>query len=122
MARALGERDEAMEQRALSLAEEAIAGGHGWVRSLGEPPLGAAKRERWMREVCTVAAYRDRWHVEGERALGAAPDREDLDRTAQRKRAFAAGGRAKAVGMETVGRPTNAAIDPQVEIPHGIEL
>jgi conjugative relaxase-like TrwC/TraI family protein len=60
MARALAERDQAMEQRALSLAEEAIAARHTWVRPLGPPPSGSAQRERWLREVSTVAAYRDR--------------------------------------------------------------
>ena len=72
MARALAERDQAMEQRALSLAEEAIAAGQTWVRPLGAPPREAAQRERWLREVSTVAAYRDRWHIEGQRPLGAA--------------------------------------------------
>ena len=70
MARALAERDHAMEQRALSLAEEAIAARHTWVRPLGPPPSGSAQRERWLREVSTVAAYRDRWHSEGQRSLG----------------------------------------------------
>ena len=38
MARALAERDHAMEQRARSLAVEAIAAGQSWVRPLGAPP------------------------------------------------------------------------------------
>ena len=42
MARALAERDQTMEQGALSLAEEAIAAGQRWVRLLGAP--GAANR------------------------------------------------------------------------------
>ena len=65
MARALAERDHAMEQRARSLAEEAIAAGHAWLRPFGAPPSEPAKRESWLREVSIVAAYRDRWHIEG---------------------------------------------------------
>ena len=122
MSRALSERDQAMEQRALSLAVEAIAGRDSWVRSLGDPPSGAAKRGRWLREVSTVAAYRDRWRVEGQHLLGAAPDRGDIERAAQRKRALAAGERAKALGGEAVNQPLNPGVDPQVEILQGVEL
>ena len=42
MARALAERDQAMEQRALSLAEEAITARHRWLRPLGAPPSGVS--------------------------------------------------------------------------------
>ena len=47
MARALTERDQAMERRALSLAEEAIARRETWVRPLGDAPSGVVKQERW---------------------------------------------------------------------------
>ena len=122
MARALAERDQAMEQRALSLAEEAIAGRHTWVRPLGPPPSGSARRERWLREVSTVAAYRDRWHIEGQRPLGAAPHREDLEQTAQRKRALVAEERAKAISTDTMNQPINHGLEPRLEISQGVEL
>ena len=122
MARALAERDHAMEQRALSLAEEAIAARRTWVRPLGPAPSGSAQRERWLREVSTVAAYRDRWHIEGHRPLGAAPDREDLEQTAQRKRALVAGERAKAIGTDRMNEPINHGVEPRVEISQGVEL
>ena len=118
MARALAERDQAMEQRARSLAEEAIAARHSWVRPLGAPPSGSAQRERWLREVSTVAAYRDRWHIEGQRPLGAAPDREDLEQTAQRKRALVAGERAKAMAMDAMDQH----IDPGLDAPMGFSM
>jgi hypothetical protein len=122
MARALAERDQAMEQRARSLAEEAIAAGHAWLRPFGAPPSGPAKRERWLREVSTVAAYRDRWHIEGERPLGAAPDRENHEQTAQREKARAAGKWARAISTPAVDQPNNHALEPQVEISRGIEM
>jgi hypothetical protein len=122
MARALAERDQAMEQRALSLAEEAMAARHSWVRPLGAPPSEPAHQERWLREVSTVAADRDRWHIEAQRPLGAAPDREDLEQTAQRKRALAAGERAKAMSADTRDQPMNTGLDSDVRITQGVEI
>jgi len=125
MARALAERDRAMEQRAFSLAEEAIAAGQSWMRPLGAPPSGSAwfaQRERWLREVSIVAAYRDRWHIEGLRPLGAAPDREDLEQSAQRKRALAAGERAKAISAGTMYQQFASSLEVDVGTPQGIDL
>ncbi len=122
MARALAERDHAMEQRARCLAEEAIAARHSWVRPLGTPPSEPVRRERWLREVSTVAAYRDRWHIEGQRPLGAAADREDLEQATQRKRALVAGERARAMSMPTIDQPLNRGLEPQVDISQGVEL
>jgi conjugative relaxase-like TrwC/TraI family protein len=122
MVRALDERDQAMEQRALSLAEEAITARHRWLQPLGAPPSGSAQRERWLREVSTVAAYRDRWHIEGQRPLGAAPDRENIEQTAQRKRAFAAGERAKAISTGSMEQNMDHGLDASVGIQRGVEL
>jgi hypothetical protein len=122
MARALAERDQAMEQRALSLAEEAIAARDSWVRPLGALPSRPAQRERWLREVSTVAAYRDRWHIEGQGPLGPPPDRENHEQTAQRKKALAAGERAKAISKTAVDQPINHGLDPRVEVSRGVEL
>jgi hypothetical protein len=75
-----------------------------------------------LREVSTVAAYRDRWHIEGQSPLGAAPDREKHEHTAQREKALAAGKWAKAMSKPVVDRPINRALERQVEISRGIEL
>ncbi len=122
MARALAERDQAMEQRALSLAEEAIAARHSWLRPLGPPPSGSAQRERWLREVSTIAAYRDRWQIEGRRPLGAATDRGNLEQTTQRKWALAAGERAKAISMDTPVQLMNPGLDPPIGVQRGVEM
>jgi len=122
MVRALAERDHAMEQRALSLAEVAIAARHSWVRPLGAPPSGAAQRERWLGEVSTVAAYRERWQIEGQRPLGTIPDREDVERTAQRKRALAAGERAKAISAGAMDQQIASGLEVDVGTPQGVEL
>jgi hypothetical protein len=121
-ARALSERDDAMEQRARSLAQEAIAAGHAWLRPLGSPPSAPAQRERWLREVSTVAAYRDRWHIQGRRPLGEPPDPKDLEQTAQRRRALAAGKRAKAITTDTMVHHVNPGLEPPVGIQLGVEL
>jgi hypothetical protein len=122
MARALYERDQAMEQRARSLAEEAIAAGHAWLRPFGAPPSGPAPRERWLREVSTVAAYRDRWHIEGQHPLGAAPDRENHEQSAQREKALAAGKWARAISTAALIRPTKTGLEVNVETRLGVEL
>jgi hypothetical protein len=110
MARALAEREYAMEQRARSLVEEAIASGHAWLRPLGAPPSALAKWERWLREVSTVAAYRDRWHIEGQGPLGPAPDRANHEQTAQRAKALSAGKWARAISTPAVIQPNTALI------------
>jgi conjugative relaxase-like TrwC/TraI family protein len=122
MARALGERDHAMEQRARSLAEEAITARRTWVRSLGAPPTTSAQRERWLREVSTVAAYRDRWHIEGQHPLGATLNRKDLEQADQRKRALVAGGRAKAISAGTMDHQIASGLEVDVGTPQGVEL
>ena len=124
MARALTDRDHAMELRTLSLAVEAIARGDSWVRSLGGPPSRADSKERWLREVSTVAAHRDRWNVEGRQPLGVKPDLENLEQAAQRKWALPAGERAIAIGAST--RTVDQQVIPGFEVgvgtPHGIDL
>jgi hypothetical protein len=72
--------------------------------------------------VSTVAAYRDRWHIEGERPLGPAPDPENHEQAAQREKALAAGKWARAISKPAVDQPISHALEPQVEITRGIEL
>jgi len=118
----LEKRDGAMEQRARSLAQEAIAANHAWLRPLGSPPSAPAERERWLREVSTAAAYRDRWHIEGQGPLGPAPDRENHEQTAQRAKALSAGNWARAISTPAVDPPSSQAWEPQVEISRGVEI
>ena len=63
MARALDERDRAMQRRAQELAEQAVTRGQIWVHRLGAAPANPARRHQWIEAVTTVAAYRDRWDV-----------------------------------------------------------
>lgn len=59
MARALDERARAIERRAGELVRRALAGGERWIEALGEPPSGSLARAEWVREACTVAAFRE---------------------------------------------------------------
>jgi hypothetical protein len=54
-----------------------------------------------LREVSTIAAYRDRWNVESQRPLHAPPDRVNQEHSAQCKRATAAEEWAKAISAST---------------------
>lgn len=70
MAEVLTELADLMEGRAMTLAEQAVEDKAPWLKRLGTPPTTEATRGRWLHEVRTVAAYRDRYRVEERRTLG----------------------------------------------------
>jgi hypothetical protein len=91
MARALREREEAMERRARDLAEQALSEGRAWTRHLGPPPADPAKRESWARAVSTVAAFRERWGVGADpKPLGPGSVVTSVEGLGHRRRAQAA--------------------------------
>jgi conjugative relaxase-like TrwC/TraI family protein len=122
MANALAERDLAMEQRARTLAEQAVETDQSWVRRIGTPPPSAARRERWMSEVSTVAAYRDRWHIFGQSTLGKQSDVDNSEQTSQRQRALAAAARAMAISGAEMEQQMSPSPEVAVELQRGIEL
>ena len=122
MARALTERERAMERRALELAAEAIATGQSWVHKLGRVPREPTRRERWIRDVSTVAAYRERWHIEGPHPLGRVSDRGNLEQMDQRQRALAAARHAVASGRDVHGEQASPVWAAQVEELRRVEL
>jgi hypothetical protein len=122
MAQALAERDIAMQERALTLAAQAIEAGAGWVQRLGPAPSTPGSRERWLRELSTVAAYRDRWHITEQRSIGAKSDVGSTEQMSQRQRALAAAGRAVAISHDAYGEQASPAWEPQIEAVRGVEL
>jgi len=111
MARALDERDQAMERRAQELAEQAIERAQVWVRRLGTPPSDPAAREAWSRAVSTVAAYRDRWGVGADhRPLGPESAVKTIEAVGHRKRARAAVERALNLAGEAKVRNADAQL------------
>src|SRR5439155_25055857 len=96
MDRALRERDQAMQRRARTLAEQAISTGQPWTRSFGPPPSHSAQHELWLRALSTVAAYRERWNItQDPRALG--PEATSIEQLSHRRRARAALERARTI-------------------------
>jgi conjugative relaxase-like TrwC/TraI family protein len=91
MARGLQERDEAMQRRARELAEQAVSREAVWVWRLGIPPSDPLARKLWVDALMTVAAYRDRWSIDGDhRPLGSKGEAKTIEAIKQRERAQAA--------------------------------
>jgi conjugative relaxase-like TrwC/TraI family protein len=123
MARALTERDQAMEQRARHLAEHAIDHRHVWVQRLGNPPANPAAREVWLGAVSTVAAYRDRWGIGNDhRPLGSENAVKTIEGIGHRNRAQAAAEAALRLsgGTHPAPRETLATV-PEPTTERGIE-
>jgi conjugative relaxase-like TrwC/TraI family protein len=64
MSSALRARQALMEARATALADKAVEAGEPWLKRLGTPPATDAAGTRWLDEVRTVVAYRDRYQVD----------------------------------------------------------
>jgi conjugative relaxase-like TrwC/TraI family protein len=79
MRQALDQRRHLIEQRAVSLADAAIDEHAPWMRALGTPPTDAGPAAEWQRHAQTVAAYRDKYAITGNRPLGVAAE-SDLQR------------------------------------------
>jgi hypothetical protein len=95
MARGLEERDDAMQRRARTLAEQALERNQPWVCRLGISPSDPLAREHWIEAVTTVAAYRERWNIDDDhRPLGSTVAARTVEAINQRKLAQAAVNRA----------------------------
>ena len=71
---ALAERHQLIENRAVTLTEQAIADGAVWTQALGARPDDPRRQESWNRYAHTVAAYRDRYAITSRDGLGPEPD------------------------------------------------
>jgi hypothetical protein len=121
MARALDERDQAMQARARALAEEAVAARHEWLEHLGREPTDPIRRAQWMRAVTTVAAYRDLVQITSRRGVGAGAMGDDKQPKEYLQRVRGAIAAARALGQAETQQPT-----PDVDVPleplRGIDL
>jgi predicted transcriptional regulator len=125
MARALDERDEAMQRRARTLAEQAIEQNRVWVRRLGIPPSDPLTREQWIEAVTTVAAYRDRWNVGNDhKPLGSEGAVRSIEGVSQRKRAHTAVERAIKLCVEarSLRGETDRTMRAETSPVHTLEL
>jgi len=89
MRAALDERRDLIETRAGELAELALSEKAPWLHKLGQPPVDARQRRRWLRHVATVAAYRDRYGITANSMLGPQPQNEAQRNDANRARSAA---------------------------------
>lgn len=70
---ALSEREAAITKRAHDLVRHAIAEKEPWIQDLGPLPTDHAAASAWLARATTVAAYRDRYRITTDEALGSAP-------------------------------------------------
>jgi len=97
MAQALIERDRAIEDRAQTLAQQAVERNAGWVRRLGRPAVDPTQRAMWMSQVRVVAAYRDRWGIGGQTVVGREADVSTIEQLGHHKRAQVAAQKAQTI-------------------------
>jgi conjugative relaxase-like TrwC/TraI family protein len=116
MADALRERAHLIEDRATALAQSAVDTDARWLKRVGPAPESDGDRQRWMREVASVAAYRDRYGITARTALGKEPttvaQRRDAGRAEQairRARAIARYGTAELEHRGVVRRGASIA-------------
>lgn len=106
MVAALRERAELIEMRAQAMAQAHIDASSPWLKRLGDEPAGDLARQSWVREVATVAAYRDRYGINTRSLLGDEPttdaQRRDAGRAEQAVR------RARAIANHAA--PEGAAV------------
>jgi hypothetical protein len=122
MARALTEREHAMETRARTLAIQAIEAGDEWVYRLGPAPNDLGERARWLREVSTIAAYRERWQITGPGILGG-DDVKSIEHIDQLQRALAARTRTRTFTTHEVAtKPMSMPCDVESEPVRGVGL
>jgi hypothetical protein len=74
-----------------------------------------------MHEVSTVAAYRDRWHIISQRAVGTDAKPESIEERGQRQRAQAAVERAVAISTAQAEPTTGANGQVEIEARRGLE-
>ncbi|MBS2967019.1 hypothetical protein KGA66_28555, partial [Actinocrinis puniceicyclus] len=74
----LDARTELVRRRIDALADTAASERPAWTAHLGAEPADPAERERWLRHLATLAAYRDQYQVQGDdpdHPLGPYPER-----------------------------------------------
>jgi hypothetical protein len=109
MRRALDERAHLIEERAAALVEAALTSRERWVASLGRIPVDAARAGSWRHQASIVAAYRDRYSIFEDDAVGA-----PATSPSQRRDAAAAGvARDRAIWLSQDAAPAQAQVAPR---------
>ncbi|WP_156198659.1 MobF family relaxase [Actinotalea caeni] len=87
MRKALTERRELIEERAVAVLDQALTERQEWALVLGSTPAEARAATTWKQQARTVAAYRDRYGITTRTPLGPAPDSDAQKIDAARARA-----------------------------------
>ena len=90
LGQALIEREHAIEQGAIALAERAIEEQAKWVQLLGQIPSDPTHRAAWLANVATIAAYRERWNITGNTVIGKEECVDSTEQLGQWRRASSA--------------------------------
>jgi len=125
LARALEERERALQGRAWTLAQEAVTSRAPWLRQLGEPPAKSAGQKQWLRAICTLAAYRERWNVgDDHRPLGPGNTIVSTEQAGQRELARSALRQAVALnrGLRSQSQAVGAAVDARPNMEKGVGI
>jgi hypothetical protein len=122
LARAIHEREQAMERRARDLAEQAVRVGAPWAQPFGLPPADGVVAEVWWDRLAVIAAYRDRWRVMGTTILGDEAGIGSLGQAAHRARARRAGQEAARLTGLLAQPPAPTPPVPSPEIGPGVGL
>jgi hypothetical protein len=125
LARGLEERDHALQARAWTLAQEAFTSRAPWLRQLGEPPANSAAQKHWLRAICTVAAYRERWNIgDDHRPLGPDNAVASAEQAGQCELARSALRQAVALnrGLPAQPQTVGAAVDARPNTERGVGI
>ncbi|MEZ4588676.1 MAG: hypothetical protein R2909_20050 [Gemmatimonadales bacterium] len=87
MREALDQRSTLIEQRADAVLDTALDVSEPWTRDLGPQPSDPKAAAAWRGHARTVAAYRDRYTITTDRALGPEPEQTAQKIDAARARA-----------------------------------
>ncbi len=120
MARALTDRDHAMEMRARTLANQAVEARLDWVERLGPAPDDRGDRVRWLRDVSTIAAYRDRWQITRQETLGGRNDQKSTEQIIEFQRALSAAAHARAITYQAAANRMSTGHDVEIEAVRGV--
>ena len=81
----------------------------------GRPRMIRGHRARWLREVSTIAAYRDRWHITGTRTLGGRDEVKCIEQIREVQRAAAAAKHAREITQEVLTKQMSTSRDLEVQ-------
>ena len=85
--KALVERENSMEIRAIELVEQAIISNAQWIAALGPPRGSQSGKTFWLRIASTIAAFRDFWNISDHpNPLGSEDNDSTLVQASQRSR------------------------------------